>query len=276
MTDFTQDDLPAATRQTDVMDPARARALQATLGHEGTLETGSPLPPFFHQIYFWQAEPPANLGRDGHPAKGIGLIPDLGLPRRMWAGGQLEFHSPLRAGIEAIKHSQVAKISRKQGRSGPLAFVTLQHDILQNGTRTTREYQDIVYREDPAPDAQVPLPPMAAQDEDACQTVHFDSTLLFRYSALTFNGHRIHYDETYAREVEGYNGMVSHGPLLAQLLMLYAEAQQGPLKRFQFRATAPLLHHETATLCWKKDEQEGGQLWVRGADGRQHMSASAT
>lgn len=267
MADRTQDQ----TRQTDVMDPARAAALQVTLGGMASIETGSPLPPFFHQIYFWQPEPAPRLGRDGHPKTGTGLIPDLGLPRRMWAGGRLEFHAPLRAGEVAEKRTTVAAINRKDGRSGPLGFVTLKHDIFQRDRLCVTEYQDLVYREDPAPDAPKPKVPAAATDEDRAEEAAFTSTLLFRYSALTFNGHRIHYDLDYARDVEGYGGLVTHGPLLAQLLMLMAERQMGPLTRFSFRATAPLMHFETATLCWKSD----GTMWVRGPDGRQCMQAEA-
>ncbi len=267
MPEFTQED----SRQSDVLDPARASALQVTLGLPADICEGSPLPPFFHQIYFWQPEPAPRLGRDGHPKTGIGLIPDLGLPRRMWAGGRLEFHAPLLAGVAAEKRTTVAEVSRKDGRSGPLGFVTLKHDIHQQGRLCVTEYQDLVYREDPAPDAPKPQAPVAATNEDHTEQAAFTSTQLFRYSALTFNGHRIHYDLDYARDVEGYAGLVTHGPLLAQLLMLMAERQMGPLSRFSFRATAPLMHFETATLCWKS----GGQMWVRGPDGRQCMQAKA-
>ena len=275
MENLAQNAPPREMRQTDVMDPARAAALLATLGRPAAVQTGDVLPPFFHQIYFWQALPPAELGRDGHPATGASansVIPDLGLPRRMWAGGRLEFHAPLRAGLAAEKITTVADISRKTGRSGPLGFVTLQHDIMQDGQLTTREFQDLVYREDPAPDAAKPQPPVAPVDETHAEPAVFDTTLLFRYSALTFNGHRIHYDEAYSRQTEGYDGLVSHGPLLAQLLMLLAERQLGPLSRFEFRATSPLMHHEAATLCWRDD----GTLWVRGPDGRQNMTAKAS
>lgn len=257
-------------RQSDTLDPARARALQATLGLPQDITQGAPLPPFFHQIYFWSPEPPKHLGRDGHPATGSALIPDLGLPRRMWAGGQLEFHAPLLAGQEATKETTLHSVTEKQGKSGPLGFVTLRHDILQNGSLALREYQDLVYREDPRADAPAPVPPAAPTSEQHSEAHSFSSTLLFRYSALTFNGHRIHYDEAYAQSVEHYTGLVVHGPLLAQLLMLMATRHIGPLSRFSFRATSPLMHTEAATLC-----QEGSTLWVRAQDGRQCMSAKA-
>lgn len=257
--------------QTDVMDPARARALQATLGLDATIGTGDPLPPFFHQVYFWAPEPPERLGRDGHPQTGIGLIPDMGLPRRMWAGGRLEFHGPLHAGVMAEKRSTVEKTARKDGRSGPLAFVTLRHEIAQEGVIRVTEWQDLVYREDPAPDVPQPAPPQAPTDEDAAERWAFGTTRLFRYSALTFNGHRIHYDMDYATGVEGYAGLVTHGPLLAQLLMLLAAKRLGRVQSFAFRATAPLMHDEAAAICWRDD----GTLWARGPDGRQCMTATA-
>ena len=128
----------------------------------------------------------------------------------------------------------------------------------------------MVYREDPDPGAPLPVPPVAAVDEEEGVERSFDATLLFRYSALTFNGHRIHYDQPYARAVEGYDGLVVHGPLLAQHLMLIAEAALGPLERFRFRATSPLMHHEVGTFC-----RRGRALWVRGPDGRLCMEAEA-
>lgn len=256
--------------QTDILDPARSNALLVTLDRSERVQDGDALPPFFHQIYFWDPQMALDLGRDGHPKTGTGLIPDMGLPRRMWAGGQLEFLAPLRVGKIATKTSSVHKTERKDGRSGPLAFVTLRHDIEQDGTLCVREYQDLVYREDPDPHAPAPTPARAATDEALCDQVTFTSTQLFRYSALTFNGHRIHYDQEYARDVEGYKGLVTHGPLLGQLLMLQAREQLGSLSRFSFRGTAPLMHFESADLCWRD-----GTSWVRAQDGRLCMTASA-
>jgi 3-methylfumaryl-CoA hydratase len=253
----------------DVIDPARAAAFQVALGQNGSIRAGDTLPPFFHQLYFWEPEPPGMLGRDGHPKVG-GLIPDMGLPRRMWAGGRLSFHSPLKAGTGAEKRTVCESHLRKNGRSGPLGFVTLRHEIWQDSVLCVTEWQDLVYREDPDPAAPKPTPPQARTDAQSAEVVTFSSTLLFRYSALTFNGHRIHYDLDYARDVEGYDGLVVHGPLLAQLLMLKAEAELGPLADFNFRATSPLMDHEAATLC-----RNGRDLWVQGPDGRQCMVASA-
>jgi len=262
---------PKIFRQTDVLDPARAAAFQVALAQEATIAAGDVLPPFFHQLYFWAPQPPEQLGRDGHPrlAPG-GLIPDLGLPRRMWAGGRLQFDRPLLAGIATEKRSVLESSSCKQGRSGPLGFVTLRHEVWQQGVLCLSEWHDLVYREDPDPEAVRPVPPRARRDEEEQREIAFSSTLLFRYSALTFNGHRIHYDQDYARDVEGYDGLVVHGPLLAQHLMLLAQELMGPLADFSFRATAPLMHFEVAEFCCK-----GQDLWVRAPDGRQCMQAVA-
>lgn len=253
---------------TDTMDPARANALAVTLGIEAP---AGALPPFFHQIYLWDPIATAGLGRDGHPRVGQGIMPDMGLPRRMWAGGRLEFRAPLMAGVGAEKTSTVDQAVQKQGRTGPLGFVTIRHEIRQRGILCVTELQDIVYREDPAPDAVQPVPPTAPTDGTVLLERSFSTTDLFRYSALTFNGHRIHYDLDYARQVEGYGGLVTHGPLLAQMLMLLAMRELGSLSRFDFRATAPALHDETLAFCMGQD----GAMWVRGADGRQCMQATA-
>ncbi|MDO5611613.1 MAG: MaoC family dehydratase N-terminal domain-containing protein [Paracoccus sp. (in: a-proteobacteria)] len=248
----------------DQIDPARMSALATTLGLRWTAD--SPLPPFAHQIYFWDARPADQLGRDGHPAVGQGgLIPDMGLPRRMWAGGRLHFAAPLFAGQPAQKTSTVESTARKEGRSGPLAFVTLRHDISQNGRLCVTEWQDLVYRPEARASAATRYPD-APTDADEQQDRSFTSTDLFRYSALTMNGHRIHYDADYTRDTEGYAGLVVHGPLLAQHLMLMA----GPgLERFSFRGVSPLTAGEAARLC-----RRGDDLWVAGGDGRLCMQAT--
>lgn len=256
--------------QTDILDPARATALAATLGLDEDFEEGVALPPFFHQIYFWDAQKPTHLGRDGHPKVGQGLIPDLGLPRRMWAGGQLDFERPLRCGLAAEKRSRCTMVEEKQGRSGPLAFVTLEHEFWQENTLCVRECQDLVYRMDPSKAGPKPVPRYSEKDPTRRREVTFDSTTLFRYSALTFNGHRIHYDLSYARDVEGYGGLVVHGPLLAQLLMFFATEEMGALAHFAFRGVSPLTDGQTATLC-----AAGSSFWVETSDGQLIMSAEA-
>ena len=239
------------------IDPARAAALHAALGLEGPPPgAGDPLPPFFHLIYFWDPRPPAALGRDGHPARG-GIVPDMGLPRRMWAGGEVRIHAHLVAGRPAIRRTRLVSAKRKEGRTGPLGFVTLMHEIHQDGAVLT-ERQDLVYRPDDAPPAApVPAP-------EGGRALAFDPVLLFRYSALTLNGHRIHYDAPYATGVEGYSGLVVHGPLLATLMAL--EAGGG----IAFRGRSPLICGEAARLG-----RDGDRLWVAGGDGRLCMEATA-
>jgi 3-methylfumaryl-CoA hydratase len=253
----------------DRMDPARAAALHATLGLPGRpAASGDVLPPFFHHIYFWDARPPQDLGADGHPRTGR-LIPDLGLPRRMWAGGRLTFHAPLRAGVLAERTTTLAGFTRKTGRTGQLGLVTLRHVIRQKGMPAVTEEQDLVYREAARQSEPAPTPPNAPSGEETRDSLSFDTTALFRYSALTFNGHRIHYDADYARS-EGYRDLVVHGPLLAQWLMLLAAQKLGALSGFAFRATSPVHRGETVDLC-----SLGPRFWVRGQDGRLCMDAKA-
>ena len=251
----------------DVMDPARANALCATLGL-APLDPEAPLPPFFHQIYFWNIQPTENLGRDGVPTHGEG-IPDFGLPRCLWAGGELTFLAPLMAGVPAQKSTRIMSSKRKSGRSGPMGFVTLEHDIHQGGTLCVRERKDLVYLEDPSPAAPPATLRSAPTDEQSAERVHFPQTLLFRYSALTFNAHRIHYDQDYTRDVEGYGALLVQGQLLAQILMLKATQECGPLAQFKYRAVSPVLHRDQVELC-RKDNA----LWVRGPDGQLCMSAT--
>ncbi len=254
-------------RVADRLDPARAAALHATLARPGAPpEVGEPLPAFWHHIYFWDVAAPEALGPDGHPARG-GLIPDFGLPRRMWAGGRLTFHAPLLCGVRAERHSAVKSTARKAGRSGALAFVTLRHEIRQRGALVLSEEQDLVYRPGNAPAALPPLPPQGGAPQ---ATRRFDSTALFRYSALTMNGHRIHYDADYAREAEGYGGLVVHGPLLAQILIGLAEAALGPLTSFTFRATAPVIVGEDMRFF-----RNEGAFWAVAPGGRLAMTAEA-
>jgi len=222
----------------------------------------------FHQVYFWSVPEPGETGRDGHTAPG-GLIADLGLPRRTWAGGRLTFHAPLRLGIAAEKATAVRAITRKDGRTGRLALVTLRHEIRQRGALVISEDQDLVYRPAADPDEETPRAPIIEEVPSTCRSVSFDEVMLFRYSALTMNGHRMHYDAPFA-EAEGYAGLVVQAPLLAQLLAGLAEERIGPLSTFQFRATAPLTHRDTAEICAK-----GDHFWVRGADRRLRMTAKA-
>ena len=265
-----------ASGQTEVVtiDPVRVRAMHAALGKAGAPpQEGEGLPHFWHWSQFWTIAQSADLGRDGHPKTG-GFIPDLGLPRRMWAGGSLTFTRPLIVGARATRNSQVTQIERKTGKSGPLAFVTVTHHISCDDVLCISERQDLVYRDDPDPNAPKPQSRPAPKDETVCVAQTVTTTDLFRYSALTFNGHRIHYDLEYATEIEGYPGLVTHGPLLAQRLIDLAAKVLGGLETFTFRAVSPLFHFEGFDLC-AKPAGAGLHLWVRGPDGRLIMTAEA-
>jgi len=265
---------------TDAMAPWPARALIATLDlQRPEPQPGAPLPPFWHWMYFLEAVPRRELGPDGHPAAG-GFMPPVRQPRRMWAGGRLDFTAaPLPLGKPATRRSTITRIAAKKGRSGALTFVTVKHEISGASGRAITEEQDIVYREDPPPGAPHPTAPEAPRDEDSRRQWTCDATVLFRYSALTFNGHRIHYDLDHARNVEGYPGLVVHGPLLATLLLEHlhietAADQPRPPRSFEFRAVSPVFADQPFETCLRS-ENRTHSLWVRDSDGRLAMTATA-
>lgn len=251
-------------RVNDRVDPARAEAYLATMGVTQAVESGAELPPFAHHAFFWAPKTEDALGIDGHPKLG-GLVPDMGLPLRMWAGGRLRWHAPFRAGVNAERFSRVTAVTQKEGRSGKLAFVTIRHEIRQRSQPVLTEDQDIVYREAGAIKGEAPV---AAETPDERRALKPSIITLFRYSALTFNAHRIHYDQTYC-EAEGYPGLVVHGPLMAASLALMA-AERKPLEKFEFRATAPLFIGDVAWLC-----RLGNQYWVEGPRRKLCMTATA-
>lgn len=233
------------------------------------------LPPGWHWGWFADTFPASRLGRDGHPKRG-GFLPPVELPRRMWAGGKLTFRAPLLAGEEATRVSEVIGIEPKSGRSGELVFVTVRHRISQRGSLALEEMQDLVYREDPATGALSPQPPAAPAAAEVSRTVEPDPVWLFRYSAVTFNGHRIHYDHDYARNVEGYASLVVHGPLIATLLAdLAMETTGRALGGFSFRGISPLFCDVPFTINARRDES-AIQLWAANMDGGLAMQASAT
>ena len=232
----------------DVAHVRHAALMAATLGMPGPAPAaGDALPPLWHWIYFLEGRPPAELGRDGHPARG-GFLPPVPLANRMWAGGRVSFEAPVALGEAVERHSRIASVESKTGKSGPLVFVTVVHEIRSRGRRCVVEEHDIVYRDPPAAGTASPAgvePPPASHR----RSLEPDSTLLFRYSALTFNGHRIHYDLDYCRQVEGYANLVIHGPLVATLLAGFAQEVAGrPLARFEYRALRPAILGATLTL----------------------------
>ena len=221
---------------------APVRAAAATLDDTTTeFAAGSPLPPLWQWFFFLPRAPQSGLGPDGHPRR-VGFMPPVELPRRMFAGARMRFLRPLTIGATAHRRSVIRAVSEKEGRTGRLVFVTVAHSISQGGTPCVEEEQDIVYREPGAP-AAAPTPCELAPAPAGSWTrvVTPDPTLLFRFSALTFNAHRIHYDRTYATTVEGYPGLVVQGPLTAVLLMeLVRGHARRPVTAFTFRARAPL------------------------------------
>lgn len=221
--------------------PFPARALAAALGRADAPGEGDPLPLPWHWLYFLDAPAAAATGADGHPARG-GFLPPVPLPRRMWASGEIALVRPLVIGRDARRVSRIADVTAKEGRSGTLVFVTVEHRCEQEGETCLIEHQHLVYRAappvaDPAPLPTGPEEPAA----DVARALVPDEVLLFRYSALTYNGHRIHYDRPYATGEEGYPALVVHGPLIATLLLEAARDAIGPrpIRRFTFRAERP-------------------------------------
>lgn len=235
----------------DVIPLQKARQLAATLGETvagDALEEGAVLPPLWHWTA-WQTEVAmAGLGSDGHPARG-GFLPPVPLERRMWAGGRLSFHAPLRIGAPMQRRSEILKVSEKTGSTGRMVFVTVGHQIHGPEGLAISEEQDIVYVA--MPDRFTPPPPVPAPASAEWQeSVAVDTVRLFRFSALTFNAHRIHFDLPYAQEVEKYPGLVVHGPLQAMLLMEAARRHNAGVlpQTFRFRGVRPLFHFDALRL----------------------------
>jgi 3-methylfumaryl-CoA hydratase len=215
------------------------------------------------------------LGADGHPKRG-GFLPPVSLPRRMWAGGRLTYAKPLTIGREAVRESTIDKVEVKSGRAGKLVFVTVSHAIDCGEGPCITEQQDIVYREAAVPGTPGPVPSSAPADAAWSEEVKPDTVLLFRYSALTSNGHRIHYDQQYARGEENYPDLVVHGPLTATLLQGFAARHGGkPLRTFEFRGLSPLFVTSPFQLQGKQAEGGALDLWASGPNGALAMRASA-
>ena len=262
----------------DVLDRRPSIALSATLDRDDPPPVaGDPLPPLWHWLHFLPAARQSAIGPDGHPQRG-GFLPPVALPRRMWAGGRLEFIQPLRIGDAVKRTSRIVDISARQGRSGALVFVRVRHEIANGQGVALTEEHDIVYRDPPEPGAPAEPAKPAPTGEHFARTITPDPVLLFRYSALTFNGHRIHYDRRYVTEVEGYPGLVVHGPLIATLLvdLLRRERPDASLAAFEFRAVSPLFDTAPFTVCGRFDAARHASLWARGPQGQLAMHARAT
>src|SRR6056297_165432 len=259
------------------ISPAQAAQLHATLGDpERPVPTeGEDMPPLWHWCAFNPTTPLAGLARDGHPALG-GFLPPVRLSRRMWASGSLRMRVPLRVGEALQQHSRLARIEEKQGRTGPMVLVTVEHAVSGARGPAIEEVQNIVYLD--IPDSFAPPPKMPMPDTPALTgTRRLNEPLLFRYSALTFNAHRIHYDLPYAQEVEHYPGLVVHGPLQATWLMQAACRVRGRRPAFfDFRAVHPMLLTGSREAEIMAVEEEGGALrLMSGQEGHQCMQATA-
>ena len=263
-------------QRTDTITAAPLAALAATLDRDDPPPgIGTAVPPLWHWLYFLPIARQSELGSDGHPRRG-GFLPPVELPRRMWAGGRLSFERPLRVGDVATRASRIAGVAAKDARSGPLVFVTVRHELSTREGRALGEEHDIVYRGRPSAGSAA-TPPRAPTDEAFARTVVPDDVLLFRYSALTFNGHRIHYDRRYVTEVEGYPGLIVHGPLIATLLLdlLRRERPDATVARFDFKAVSPLFDLHPFELCGKPDGERRFALWARNQEGGVAMQATA-
>lgn len=231
----------------DIVTARQARQLAATLDVSGPFADGDPLPALWHWMGWTPETPMAELGPDGHPAKG-GFLPPVPLERRMWAGGRLEFLAPLRIGETLHRRSEILNVAEKTGSTGRMVFVTVRHEVTGQEGLAIREEQDIVYIA--MPDRFTLPPPVPAPPAAWRQDVAMDTVRLFRFSALTFNAHRIHFDLPYATAVEKYPGLVVHGPMQAMLLMQAARGRSGGNvpRGYRFRGVRPLFHFDALSL----------------------------
>ena len=261
----------------DDITAAPLAALSATLDRDDPAPLpGSDVPPLWHWLFFLPMARASEIGPDGHPRRG-GFLPPVGLPRRLWAGGRLSFHHALRVGDEVTRSSTIQNVEVKSGRSGSLVFVTVRHEIANARGVAVSEEHDIVYRDAPLPGAPAASPQPAPLDAAFTCTIVPNDVLLFRYSALTFNGHRIHYDRKYATEVEGYPGLVVHGPLIATLLLdlLRRQRPDAVVRTFAFKALHPTFDLNAFNLCGRPDGPGRFALWAHDHEGSLTMQATA-
>ena len=279
------------TESADLIDPARIGLIAATLDRDALLEpaNGEPLPPCWHWAFFNTVALQSVLGRDGHPPRGA-FLPPVSLPRRMWAGSRLRWHGAFKVGARVRKRSTILSVRETTGRTGDMVFVTVAHDYDDGAGPILTEEQDIVYRPDPGPDERAALAQTGAQARSnaavafehagsARKRIEAGPVMLFRYSAATFNGHRIHYDRDYCTGVEGYPGLVVHGPLIATLLLDWSVFELHPGRRvaaFEFSARRPTFDIAPFHL----HAQTGGEgplpMWSSDNLGRDAVKATLT
>jgi 3-methylfumaryl-CoA hydratase len=262
--------------KTDVVTAHLVRGLRATLFMEiGDPKPGDAAPFTVHWCLAQPVYPMSQLGPDGHPTRG-GFLPPVPLPRRMWAGGELEFFDSLRVGDEMKRSSRISDVTMKTGSTGPLCFASVQHEVTTPRGLAIRERQDIVYRDmtKSAPAAKPASPPPSAKHRESHMA---DEVLLFRYSALTFNGHRIHYDRDYVTKVEGYPGLIFHGPMQAAFLVEFAAKLHGGAapKKFVYRGVQPLFEGSEFSVNANETE-DGMELWTSNSSGAPTMKGTAT
>ena len=241
-------------------------------------EPGFALPPLWHWLYFLPTAPQSDITTDGHPKRG-GFLPPVDLPRRMWAGSQIEFLAPITVGSCMVRHSTIEDVTEKHGRSGHLVFVKVRHEYSEkgNGAVALREFHDIVYRPAASPSDPAPAPVAAPTGATWSQRHKADDVFLFRYSALTFNGHRIHYDRPYVTGVEGYPGLIVHGPLQATLLLelIRQNAPDKTVKTFRFRAIRPTFDINPFTMNARLEDGGKVKLWGQDHEGWLTMDGEA-
>lgn len=256
-------------RSDDLLVPSPIRRLAATLDHETLPWQREEVPPLGHWLYFLPDTRQSEIGDDGHAELG-GMTPDFGLPRRMWAGSRLQFLRPLLTGRNATRVTRIAAIEEKHGRTGRMMFVTMAHEISDGDGLCLLEEQDLVYREAARAGAPVPPAPTAPewQDTDIRRTVTPDAVMLFRYSALTFNAHRIHYDADYTREVEHYPALIIHGPLVATMMVDHftRALPAARISSFSFRALQPMFLGDSLTFHLREGDERSA-IWVTKDDG---------
>jgi 3-methylfumaryl-CoA hydratase len=264
----------------DIATATPYAALSATLDWPADRPAiGTPLPALWHWLYFLPLHRQSEIGPDGHAKRG-GFLPPVPLPRRMWAGSQFEFHKLLQVGDALTRVSTIQDVTEKSGRTGPLVFVKVRHEIRRQNDADVAltEFHDIVYREAAKPDDVAPPPKKAPAAATWQRKWVPDDVLLFRYSALTFNGHRIHYDRRYVTEVEGYPGLIVHGPLIATLLLdlLRHQLPEAQVTRYEFRAVRPVFDINHFFVCGEP-QPDGNtfRLWAKDHEGWLTMDASA-
>jgi 3-methylfumaryl-CoA hydratase len=276
-----QDWVGRTSTVTETADGERAARLATLLGRDG--DQAAPLFPLGHWLHFSEDDVPMNeLGADGHAALG-GFMPPVPLPRRMWAGSDLTFHTPILPSQAIERTTTIESITEKTGSTGPLCFVVLRHEITADGKPATTDRHTIVYREAAsAPEGSAAKPPRAdspAPDGwDWTRSVRPNEVMLFRYSALTFNSHRIHYDHPYVTEVEGYPGLVTHGPLTATLLLdaFKSTHPEAAVTRYRFTAKSPLFANEQIHLVGRETESGVHELQAIAPGGKTAIAATVT